>query len=187
MGDDMQKIDDESKSRVLPLVEAVYRMTVNVVEGEQGGLKWVDLIRQVDKAWRSIQYNLLHGNEIDIDCLQTAEVFASNAVNLMRSLQDKVTAMKVASDMAVRTCKTEGDWARSLENEVKVGWTTESKSPMNLNQYERNFKDGKYPECYRPCHPFYDICNAADLFSNTPQSKKCCACFELHGFVDSIE
>jgi hypothetical protein len=54
---------------------------------------------------------------------------------------------------------------------------------MNIkSKYQSDYENGVYPDCYRPCPPFYDICNAAEL-----DTIRCTECFEKHRFIDYIE
>jgi len=51
----------------------------------------------------------------------------------------------------------------------------------NRSEYQIKYENGEFPECFRPCPPFYAICNAY------AGGDKCNKCFNEHGFIDSIE
>ena len=67
---------------------------------------------------------------------------------------------------------------------------------MYRNKWKEKYDAGKFPKCYVPCPPFYDICNrGAGIICLVPESKarahkdykKCLACYRKFGFTDSIE
>jgi hypothetical protein len=49
------------------------------------------------------------------------------------------------------------------------------------SEHQKIFDNNGYPACYRPCPPFYDICN------NMHDCEKCTKCFNDNNFTDSIE
>ena len=70
---------------------------------------------------------------------------------------------------------------------------------MIKSTHQINYESGQYPECYRPCPPFYMICNHGshvliskfitklkDRYSQK-QIDKCEVCFAKNQFKDSIE
>lgn len=51
-----------------------------------------------------------------------------------------------------------------------------------IKNYKKAHDENAFPNCFVPCPPFYDICNAAKLDTN-----KCRKCYEEFDFLDCIE
>jgi len=56
------------------------------------------------------------------------------------------------------------------------------------------YLEGKMPECFNPCPPFYDMCNRGMAILNREDAslyatkrKECKKCFLKYKFVDYIE
>jgi len=67
---------------------------------------------------------------------------------------------------------------------------------MYRNKWLEKYEAGKFPKCYVPCPPFYDICNrGSGILCLCPQSEakkhkdyeKCRKCFDKFGFTSDIE
>ena len=62
---------------------------------------------------------------------------------------------------------------------------------MYRNKYLEKYESGKFPKCYTPCPPFYDICNHGSYIINgdnkDKEYKKCMKCFKKFNFTDTIE
>lgn len=55
---------------------------------------------------------------------------------------------------------------------------------ISCEEHKKNYEEGKYPKCYKPCPPFYDFCNHA---FNINDDLKCSECLKEFGFKDYIE
>ena len=49
------------------------------------------------------------------------------------------------------------------------------------SEWQKQYELHKYPDCYMPCIPFYDVCNKFD------NSLKCDLCSKQNDFKDYIE
>lgn len=67
---------------------------------------------------------------------------------------------------------------KALNEQAHKEW--EDKQPKG--SFRERYEAGVFPECFRPCPPFYDVCNAVDF-----STEKCNACYETHRFMDCIE